>query len=61
VRWLLVTRDPASLDEAALLANAGWYQRTRPDQSHPDLLRFASRSKDGYGYLFEIRPEAGGE
>jgi 4-amino-4-deoxy-L-arabinose transferase-like glycosyltransferase len=56
VKWLLVTRDPSSLDEAALYADAGWFLRGRPDQAHPELLRFAARSKDGYGYLFEIRP-----
>lgn len=59
VKWLLVTRDPSSLDEAALYANAGWFLRGRPDQTHPELLRFAARSEDGYGYLFEIRPGAG--
>ncbi len=56
VKWLLVTRDPSSLEQAALYTNAGWFSQGRPDQSHPDLLKLAARSADGYGYLFEIRP-----
>ncbi len=58
-RWLLVTRDPSSLEQAALYANAGWFRQGRPDQTHPELLKFTARSVDGYGYLFEIRPETG--
>jgi hypothetical protein len=56
VKWLLVTRDPSSLEQAALYSNATWFSQGRPDQSHPDLLKLTARSADGYGYLFEIRP-----
>jgi len=59
VKWLVVTRDQGSLDEAALYTNASWFSRGRPDQTHPHLLKFTARSADGFGYLFEIRPDAG--